>query len=328
LTEEKNLKIRSETIADYAGIAAVNFAAFGMTEESSIVALQRQSENFDPDLSLVAEIDGRVAGHVMFMPHRVQLLGETVRAVNLAPISILPEYQKKGIGGKLIEAGHNLAREKGYDFSFLLGHPTYYPRLGYLPNAYGFSTLKATVGFSRPGRDQSHDLPALTTRPVKQGDGPTLYSLWRENFLPEVDFSLDPGEALVEWVSPNPAVEALAFLSEDGSEIVGYCRTRKATPEKPIMFLAKDGAVARAMLELLAEKKAEQGEASAVEFELPLHPSARLSAELGGGAHCRTGIYTMACPLRPSLFDEYYAQVNAGERPPGFPIWPTAFELS
>jgi hypothetical protein len=82
------------------------------------------------------------------------------------------------------------------------------------------------------------------------------------------------------------------------------------------------------MLELLARKKTGQGPVSTVEFELPLHPSARLTAELGGGAECRTGIYTMACPLRPSLFDEYYAQVNAGTRPPGFLIWPTAFELN
>jgi predicted N-acetyltransferase YhbS len=325
LTEEKNLKIRSETIADYPAIAAVNFAAFGMIEEGSIVVLQRQSENFDPELSLVAEVDGRVVGHVLFMPHRVQLLGETVRAVNLAPISILPEYQKRGIGGKLIEAGHNLAREKGYNFSFLIGHPTYYPRLGYLPNAYGFSALKVTVDLAR---QSGSDLPTLTTRPVQSGDGPALHRLWQANFLPEVDFSLDPGQALVEWVSPNPAVEAVAYLSEDGSEIVGYCRARAATPEKPIMFLAKVGAVARAMLDLLARKKTGPGPVSTVEFELPLHPSARLTAELGGGAECRTGIYTMACPLRPSLFDEYYAQVNAGTRPPGFLIWPTAFELN
>jgi predicted N-acetyltransferase YhbS len=324
LTEEKNLKIRSETIADYAAIAAVNFAAFGMIEEGSIVALARQGENFDPELSLVAEVDGQVVGHVLFMPHRVQLLGETVRAVNLAPIGILPEYQKKGIGGKLIEAGHNLAREKGYNFSFLIGHPTYYPRLGYLPNAYGFSALKITVDLALTNTN----LPALKARPVQADDGPALHRLWQANFLPEVDFSLDPGQALVEWVSPNPAVEALVYLAEDGSEVVGYCRSRAATPEKPIMFLAKDGAVARAMLELLARKKTGQGPVSTVEFELPLHPSARLTAELGGGAECRTGIYTMACPLRPSLFDEYHAQVGAGTRPPGFLIWPTAFELN
>lgn len=93
----------------------------------------RKSEAFIPELSLVAEIDGKIVGQVLFSKIKV---GDTVQ-VALAPVSVLPEYQGKGIGGMLIKEGHSIAKNLGYEFSILLGHPTYYPKFGYLP-ASGF----------------------------------------------------------------------------------------------------------------------------------------------------------------------------------------------
>jgi len=84
--------IRPETVADYAGIADVQVRAFGHRPgEALIVALHRQRGAFDPELSLVAEVDGRVVGHVLFSPHQMRLLGQTIPVVNLAPIAIDPE---------------------------------------------------------------------------------------------------------------------------------------------------------------------------------------------------------------------------------------------
>src|SRR6185436_7890925 len=111
------LTIRSETPADYPAIAAVNVRAFSeQTGEAVLVALLRQRPAFDPELSLVAEQDGRVVGHVLFSPHTVRLLGESVSAVNLAPIAVDPAHQRQGIGQQLIEAGHSVARAKDYAF--------------------------------------------------------------------------------------------------------------------------------------------------------------------------------------------------------------------
>src|SRR5262245_12052801 len=148
------MRIRPETVSDYAAIAALHVRAFGeRPTEALIVTLQRQSPAFDPELSLVAERDGRVIGHVLFLPHTVQLLGQDVRAVNLAPIAVDPAAQRQGIGGQLIAAGHALARDKGYAFSFLLGHTSYYPRHGYLMRAYGASSLTLSVaGLPQPDR--------------------------------------------------------------------------------------------------------------------------------------------------------------------------------
>lgn len=289
----------------------------------------RQSEYFDPELSLVLEIEGRVAGHVLFTPRRIQISGQFVRAVCLAPVAILPEYQKQGFGKKLIEEGHKLAREKGFDFSFLVGHPDYYPRLGYLQNAYGESRLRCSFDPAQAGPT----LPQLTTRTPKESDIPELYKLWQENVTPYVDFSLDPGQALIEWISSSPTIEALVYVTE-GGELVGYTRARIASLEKPVMFLAKDETNAQNMIRLLAGRLVTNNPtlgSSLLEFELPLHPLSRLVEEmpgLAGEMHTYTGDYQMACPLQPSVFDEYYAEVTAGTRSPGFLIWPTAFDIT
>lgn len=324
MEQASSLKIRAETVADYPAIAAVNLAAFGRVQESMVVALLRQSEDFDSELSLVLEIEGKVVGHVLFVPRRIQISGQFVRVVNLAPIAILPEHQKQGFGKKLIEAGHSLAREKGYDFSFLVGHPTYYPQLGYLQNAYGESHLH--LSFDPEQLDQA--LSQLVTRPLKEKDMPELYKLWQSNVTPGVDFSLDPGQALIEWISTDPNIEALVYVNEAG-EITGYTRARITTLEKPVMFLAKDKTVAQDIMRLLARRVAlENPTSSIVEFELPLHPLSRLASELPGQMHSQTGEHQMVYPLRPSIFDQYYTQLTAGTRPPGFLIWPTAFDVT
>lgn len=128
--------IRSETVADYAAIADLHARAFGhRSHEALIIALHRHRAVFDAELSLVAEIDGCVVGHALFSPHRVRLLGQDTPAVNLAPIAVDPGRQGRGIGGRLIVEGHSIASAKGYAFSFLLGHTSYYPRFGYRTHA-------------------------------------------------------------------------------------------------------------------------------------------------------------------------------------------------
>ena len=74
---------------------------------------------FDPELSLVAEIDGEIAGHVLFSPFKFVVLGEEEMGVLLAPIAVRPEFQYKGIRGMLIEEGHRIAKGKGFTFSLL-----------------------------------------------------------------------------------------------------------------------------------------------------------------------------------------------------------------
>lgn len=128
------MNIRKERAKDHKVIYAVVRDAFGSAEhadgnEQDLVNALRQGEAYVPELSLVAEEKGKIIGHIMFTKARV---GETV-VLALAPLSVLPEYQGKGIGTALIKEGHRIAQGLGYGYSVVLGSETYYPRAGYVP---------------------------------------------------------------------------------------------------------------------------------------------------------------------------------------------------
>lgn len=126
--------IRRETPADYDAVFHVVKAAFASAEQSDgaeqeLVTALRSSPSFVPELSLVAMEDEQVVGHILFTEARVG----TRTVLALAPLSVLPSHQRKGVGLALIREGHRVAQELGYDCSVVLGHPDYYPKAGYRP---------------------------------------------------------------------------------------------------------------------------------------------------------------------------------------------------
>ena len=105
--------------------------------EQNLVEALRRGRAFVPELSLVAEVEKEVTGPILFTEARI---GKDTLLV-LAPVSVLPEYQEKRIGGRLIEEGHRIARELGYRGVVLLGYPAYYSKFGYLPSVtYGIKS--------------------------------------------------------------------------------------------------------------------------------------------------------------------------------------------
>ncbi|WP_440954310.1 GNAT family N-acetyltransferase [Methanosarcina sp. Mfa9] len=131
--------IRPETPSDYPGITEVNDLAFGQPTEGNLVEKLRRNPKFVPELSLVAGIDGKIVGHILFFPVVVKSgVGdgepegyEEYEIISLAPLSVLPEFQKQGIGGRLIKEGLEACRKLGYGSVVVLGHPEYYPRFGF-----------------------------------------------------------------------------------------------------------------------------------------------------------------------------------------------------
>lgn len=123
------MRIRNEGIADIEAIRRVNEAAFGQLAEARLVDTLR--EEATPFLSLVADDDGAVVGHICFTPVTA---GETT-ILGLAPMAVLPERQNQGIGKKLVEAGLEACRRAGFGVVVVLGHPQYYPRFGFAPAA-------------------------------------------------------------------------------------------------------------------------------------------------------------------------------------------------
>jgi putative acetyltransferase len=126
---DPGISIREERPTDCQAIAAVNRAAFAGDFEANLVAELRA--NGDAVLSLVAETDGRIAGHIFFSTLPIESEGEAIPAVALAPIAVLPAYQRQGIGAALVRNGLNLCRGRGVPMVVVLGDPAWYTRFGF-----------------------------------------------------------------------------------------------------------------------------------------------------------------------------------------------------
>ena len=125
-----DILVRVETTGDYMTIQGVESEAFGRREEAVLVDALRSHGVLA--LSLVAEIDGMVVGHIAFSPATIVGEESTVEAIALAPVAVAPEHQNIGIGSALVRQGLRMCREAGHRIVFLTCHPSYYPRFGFL----------------------------------------------------------------------------------------------------------------------------------------------------------------------------------------------------
>ena len=121
------IEIRREGAADVAAIRDVNVRAFGQDQEADIVDTLRS--NGAASLSLVATVDDRIVGHIMYSPVQIG----SVEGSGLGPMAVLPEYQRRGIGSRLVETGNRQLQIAGCPFIVVLGHAEFYPRFGFKP---------------------------------------------------------------------------------------------------------------------------------------------------------------------------------------------------
>jgi putative acetyltransferase len=121
--------IREETVADAVAVRRVNELAFEGTEEADIVDALRSAGAVT--LSLVALAEGEVVGHIVFSPVTVETPTGVEEHVGLAPMAVRPDHQRSGIGAAMVRHGLTSLRERGHRAVVVLGHPDYYPRLGF-----------------------------------------------------------------------------------------------------------------------------------------------------------------------------------------------------
>ena len=115
--------IREESPNDRAAVREVNIRAFGQVVEADLVdTLREHSPGF---LSLVAVNESRVVGHILFTPVTIAGEGKTIEGMGLAPMAVLPEYQRQGIGSELVHAGIARLASIACPFVIVLGHPQY-----------------------------------------------------------------------------------------------------------------------------------------------------------------------------------------------------------
>lgn len=121
--------VREETPADRDFIRDVNRQAFGGDAEGALIDQLRADG--DVLLSLVAQVDGEIVGHILFSRLEAEVNGRPLKVASLAPMAVTPEFQGRGIGTALVERGLALCRERGISAVVVLGHPDYYPRFGF-----------------------------------------------------------------------------------------------------------------------------------------------------------------------------------------------------
>jgi len=133
------LDIRRERDSDIEDIYEINIKAFETQAEADLVNILRNSGVYH--ISLVAERNKRVLGHIFFTP--VELAGgdSELKLMGLAPMAVLPEFQNQGIGSKLVKEGLRHCSGENNDAVFVLGHPDFYTKFGFLPSVkYGIKS--------------------------------------------------------------------------------------------------------------------------------------------------------------------------------------------
>ena len=146
--------IRAETVVDWPAIHHVNARAFGRDNEARLVDVLRTSAGFIAELSLVAVDAAHVVGHILFSRIDIRTAEGVVPALAVAPVAVLPEHQRRGVGSALIRYGLEECRRLGHRIVVVVGHPSYYPR-------FGFSSARAQ-GLEAPYPDPAFMVQELT----------------------------------------------------------------------------------------------------------------------------------------------------------------------
>lgn len=133
-----NLTLRTEIPADYPAVAELVEEAFRAGElpyadEALLVERLRKCDAFIPELSIVAELDGQIIGHILLTKTMIRDPEKdfSSESLALAPVCVKPAFQRRGIGEQLIIEAHKRAKGMGFRSINLVGHEHYYPRFGY-----------------------------------------------------------------------------------------------------------------------------------------------------------------------------------------------------
>ncbi len=139
-----DIQIRETNSKDFNDIMVVEERAFGYVKEAQLTADLLKDNTAEPILSLLAFHDKKAIGHILFTRAYINERSTKQPLIHiLAPLAIIPEYQKQGIGGLLINEGLKRLKEMGTEIVFVLGHMDYYPKFGFIPDA-------KKIGFSAP----------------------------------------------------------------------------------------------------------------------------------------------------------------------------------
>ena len=135
---QSDIQIHETTQPDLEDILLVEKAAFVKDEEAKLTAELLEDPSARPFISLLARKNNKPVGHILFTKARIEGYQKSEHVSLLAPLAVVPEYQEQGIGGMLIKEGIHRLKDNGVEMVFVLGHPDYYRKYGFVPDAGSF----------------------------------------------------------------------------------------------------------------------------------------------------------------------------------------------
>ena len=219
MVKVENIKLRLEKLADYKKVENLTREAFWNVHvpgcnEHYLMHIMRNADAFINELDIVAELEGRIVGNIVYT--KAKILGDDGNLYNVicfGPISVLPEFQGRGIGGMLIKHTKNLAKQLGYRAILIYGDPEYYSRYGFVAaKTYGIGT--------------SDNMYAVPLQACELHSGALQNCQGR--FYEDKVFEIDEAEA-IEFDKCFPKKEKQSTLpsQERFRELVGMRETRK-----------------------------------------------------------------------------------------------------
>ena len=145
------IKIRPEQVSEQRVVEELTREAFWNVympgcDEHYLLHILRTSECFLPELNMVAEVEGKIVGHIAYTKAKIVLNDGGERGViGFGPLSVLPEYQRQGVGSALIRHTLELAKDAGYAAVLIYGNPAYYHRFGFVPaQTFGIASAEGS----------------------------------------------------------------------------------------------------------------------------------------------------------------------------------------
>jgi predicted N-acetyltransferase YhbS len=181
-----DIKLRLETKSDYDTVERVTYRAFlgvphASGDEAWLARKLRSCAAFVSELDYVAELDGAVIGNIMYTRSKVVGDAGEWETLTFGPVSVLPQYQRQGTGGALINKTLTLAREMDFRGVLIFGHEDYYPRFGFTDaSQYGIATA------------DGENFPAFMALPLYEG---ALNGVHGRLVCDDVYFTLDKAES-------------------------------------------------------------------------------------------------------------------------------------
>ena len=134
--------VRPETPDDFPAIREALTQAFPDEDVAGLTEMLRDQPGYTPDLALVALAEGEIVGHILFSPVHVETIAGDVPALMLGPLGVVPPWQSRGIGTRLVMEGIDACRRLGHRVLTVIGHPGYYPRFGFVRASAQGITMK------------------------------------------------------------------------------------------------------------------------------------------------------------------------------------------